>query len=196
MNDNAKKKEEGYRRSALANLVAFGLPPALAAITFEQLKAYRGFVAEHTDSPADINPLELVDVELLTNAWAFSTEGVNFYRIALETADPVGDYLPVGGFTISPTGKPVAEHVTEFVNSKFGGWLASRNIDYGMHADTFSPLLAGAAYTVTYLTMQSEQTDVYVRMDGAYTFVFKTNNPELPPLVVLDFYNDFWERQP
>lgn len=196
MTDLATQRANAQYDNGITRLTHAGMPIRLAEITYGYLLAYRNKAVELGYLPPHTAPIETCDIEILDNAWAFSAEGVNFFRLALNDTDDLAQAQRVSSIRpASMTSEAAATQAGIFAMSTLGDWANQRAAHYEVDAGVFSLRMVMVSYLIGFVSPMTSLTTAYTRPDGGRTFVFELN-PEWDELgaVRLDVYDDFWKH--
>ncbi len=201
MNDIAKRKEDLEKAEGLRRLKSVDMSDDVAEMVFEQLRAYRNVISSQVPSVRASNPVDLIDIEILDSAWAFSAEGINYFRLAVNEAFDPHQYERLAwiGFglehALEHNLKFTPEQVTVTVNKHFDAWMREQGELHGVPEEEFSVNLVMGAFYFAYLMAHSYDVGIYEREGGGLTVVFKIlRGLKGIDTVRVDYYQDAWEH--
>lgn len=205
MNDIARKTDAKYQTLGVERLTSLGIPQMLAEVIYQQLKAFRNTVAEHQPELRNINPIELTDVEVVGTAWAFSADGINYYRMAVNEQPQLDELERRHSIRCDVTQEGVLnrkrfteDQVMYVANTQFLDWVKERAQTYGIDVDDAAANLVAAVFYYSSLMPISVEVSSFSRSDGGLTVIFHLHDaipsdPNSITTIRIDFYNDAFE---
>jgi len=201
MNDIVKRKEDLERAEGLRRLKSVDMPDDVAEMVFEQLRAYRNLISVQQPELRSTQPVDLTDIEILDSAWAFSAEGINYFRLAVNEAFDPDQYerLAWMGFgfehALEHNLRFTPEQVTATVTKYFDAWMREQGELHGVPEEEFSVNLVMGSFYFAYLMAHSCDVGIYQREAGGLTVFFKIlRGLKGIDTVRVDYYQDAWEH--